>query len=70
MDEIDFLFNIEDKVQRMQKKEEALKKKPIDPRDVFEKTPKNMGPIGKYKKSKVDKKEIKTKMNKTLEEYL
>ena len=70
MDEYDYLFNVEDKVQIQQKKDEVMKKKPIDPRDVFEKKPKNTGSSRKYKRSVVDKKEGKTKSNKLLEEYL
>jgi len=68
--EYDFIYNVEDKIQRQQKKEEVMKKKPLDPRDVFEKKPKNMKSGRKYKRSLVDKKDGKTKMNKTLEEYL
>lgn len=67
--EFDFIYNVEDKIQRVQKKEEAMKKLPLDPRDVFEKKPKNVKPR-RYKRSMVDKKDSKTKMNKTLEEYL
>jgi len=68
--EYDYIYNVEDKVQRIQKKEEAMKKKPLDPRDVFDKKPKGMKSGRKYKRSMVDKKDTKTKMNKTLEEYL
>lgn len=68
--EFDFIYNVEDKIQRVQKKEEAMKKLPLDPRDVFDKTPKNVKKGRRYKRSMVDKKDNKTKMNKTLEEYL
>ena len=70
VDEYDYLFNVEDKVQIQQKKEEKMKKKPLDPRDIFEKKPKNMKSSRGYKRSLVDKKDTKMKSNKVLEEYL